>query len=96
MRYAKEFRDKVYQEYITTGIGRKELCEKYNLNINTFKVWLIRFYPNTSKKTISDKTNHSNTLVNKYNIKNMSKEEMITELIKKDFEIARLKKSIHG
>lgn len=92
MRYSKEFRYDVCQEYITTGIGRQDICDKYNLNVNTFKVWLLRYFPNETKVFRENKTSVAKKLVNKFNIKNMSKEEMIAELIKKDFEIARLKK----
>lgn len=92
MRYSKEFRYDVCHEYITTGIGSKEICEKYNLNINTFKVWMLRYFPNEMKVLRDAKTSIPKKLISKFNIKDMTKEEMIAELIKKDFEIARLKK----
>ncbi|MBR1453483.1 MAG: hypothetical protein IJ593_02395 [Lachnospiraceae bacterium] len=100
MKYSKEFRDKVCQEYLTTDIGRKEIYEKYNLPLNTIKCWLFRYYPDeykVDKKARSYKqTNVTLKNTNKVSSKEMTKEQLQAELIKKDFEIARLKKSIHG
>lgn len=103
MKYSKEFREKVCEEYLYTDIGRIEICEKYNLPLNTIKCWLFRYYPNEYK---NDKKGRHYTMPNEFNaeayiskkhlnyknIKDMTKDEMIAELIKKDFEIARLKK----
>ena len=100
MKYSKEFRDKVCQEYLTTDIVRKGICEKYNLPLNTIKCWLFIYYPDEykiDKKTRSYK--QANVILkntDKVSFKEMTKEQLQAELIKKDFEIARLKKSIHG
>ena len=40
MKYSKEFKEKVCEEYLQTDIGRKEIFEKYNLPLNTIKCWL--------------------------------------------------------
>ena len=103
MKYSKEFKEKVCEEYLQTDIGRKEICEKYNLPLNTIKCWLYRYYPNEYKNdkkarkyTMSDKysddTYVSKKHLNYKNVKDMTKDEMIAELIKKDFEIEKIKK----
>ena len=100
MKYSKEFRDKVCQEYLTTDIGRKEICEKYNLPLNTIKCWLFRYYPDEYKVDKKARPYKQSDIIlkdiDKVSFKEMTKEQSQAELIKKDFEIARLKKSIHG
>lgn len=107
MKYSNEFKEMVCEEYLHTDIGRKETCEKYNLPLNTIKCWLFRYYHNENKDDKIDiknripvKNNNETYISKKHlnykNVKDMSKDEMIAELIKKDFEISRLKKSIHG
>ena len=61
---------------------------------------MFRYYPDeykVDKKARSYK--QANVIlknINKVSFKEMTKEQLQAELIKKDFEIARLKKSIHG
>ena len=107
MKYSKEFREKICEEYLHTDIGRIEICNKYNLPLNTVKVWLFRYYPDeykcdkkarhyTKPDTFDDDEHIPKKYLNYKNVKDMSKTELIKEIIKKDFEIDKLKKSILG
>lgn len=93
--YSKEFRDKICEEYLTTEIGRKEICRKYNLSLNTLKTWLRRHYPDEYKSDDKARcyTNQPKLdYINNINFKDMTREQLEAEIIKKDFEIKRLKK----
>lgn len=93
MKYSKEFRDKVCQEYITTDIGRVEICEKYNLPLNTVKCWMFRYYPNEYKNDKKARTyNVDKSIIQNTEFKDLTKEQLQELVIKKEFEIKRLKK----
>lgn len=93
MKYSVEFREKVCKEYLTTDIGRIEICEKYNLPLNTIKCWLFRYYPNEYRQDKKARTyNIEKNIVSNSEFKDLSKEELQRLVIKKEFEIKRLKK----
>ena len=93
--YDKEFKEKVCKEYIESDITRKEICEKYNIKFETFKDWLRRERLHKVSHN-KDFIPSGKVLTKKSYLKDMSREELQREIIKRDFEIARLKKSIHG
>lgn len=98
--YSKGLISKICEEYFNCTITRKELCDKYNIKVDTLKSWLRRYYPvrykndpNARKYSAPAINSKCMPLIDKSDYKDMTKEEMQMELIKKDFEIERLKKN---
>ena len=90
MTVSREKRTMICEEYINSNISRKEICDKYGINYETFKVWLNRYYP----KETASRDHHSvkDKLLEGSEYADMTSKEMQLELIKKDIELARLKK----
>ena len=82
--------------YYLSGHGISETKKKYNINHNaTFYRWLMKYQDNGTKGLISETGKHSSKSVYKglHLRKPKNKiEELELELMKKDIEIARLKK----
>lgn len=91
MEFSKAQRDKICEEYINSNVKRKDICAKYNLNYDTFKTWLNRYYPNCVKSHLSTKKEYN--LLEGSTYSEMSNNELQIELIKKDIELERLKKN---
>lgn len=93
MKYDKELKEKMLEEYTNTNITRKEICTKYNVPFETFKGWL-RYDHNCSygKRVIKKRSASTSAVFNSSNYKDMSREELQLALIQKDIEIAKLKK----
>ena len=93
MKYSKDLKEKILEEYTNTNIKRKEICEKYDIPIETFKGWLKQDRTGAyGKNYIKKLSNSTLSVIKKSGYNEMSKEELQLELIKKDFEIAKLKK----
>lgn len=93
MKYDKKLKEKMLEEYTNTNITRKEICTKYNVPFETFRGWL-RYDHSYSygKKIIKKRSAGTSAVLNSSNYKDMSREELQLVLIKKDIEIAKLKK----
>lgn len=98
--YDKELVKTICEEYFNCSITRKEICNKYNIKVDTLKSWLRRYYPERFKNDINARKYNAPLinpkcmpLIDKSDYKDMTKEQMQMELIKKDFEIERLKKN---
>lgn len=89
--YSKEFREKVCNEYLNSGITRKDLAEKYNIPFETFKGWMKRYYANGHN--INGTTKQYGNMIESSDYNKMTQDELKLELIKKDIEIERLKKN---
>lgn len=94
MRTPKE-KEQIILEYYSGSIGRNEICRKYNIAIGVFRRWRNKYDKEGITGLISNTERHSSTSKNKglHLRKPKNKiEELEIELMKKDIEIARLKK----
>lgn len=87
----KEEREKILDEYYNSDLSRKEICEKYNLNFETFKAWIKRY--NRENPKVKKIPKKFESLIEKLDFKNMSSEELKIELLKTRIELERLKKN---
>ena len=97
--YDKELIKTICEEYFQSKVTRREICDKYNIKIDTFKSWLRRHYSDKYKNDPNARSyneplinSRCMPLIDNSDYKEMTKEQMQMELIKKDFEIERLKK----
>ncbi len=92
MRTPKE-KEKIILEYYSGETGRNEICRKYNITQELFRRWRIK-YDEYGLDGLKSKTGkHSNPHAGLHLKKTKNKiEELELELLKKEIEIARLKK----
>ena len=89
MRTPKE-KEKIVQEYYL--IGQSKICEKYNLSKSVIWRW-VKKYEESGINGLESNTGKSKVGKGLHLIKPKSKiEELELELMKKEIEIARLKK----
>lgn len=94
MRSPKE-KEQIILEYYSGSIGRNEICRKYNITPEVFRRWRIKYDKNGVEALNSNtgKTNKSHQHMGVYLRKPKNKiEELEIEIMKRDIEIARLKK----
>ena len=94
MRSPKE-KEQIILEYYSGNIGRNEICRKYNITPEVFRRWRKKYDENgiDSLKSNTGKANKNHLHMGLYLRKPKNKiEELELELMKKDIEIARLKK----
>ena len=90
-----EEKEKIILEYYSGNIGRNEICRKYEITTEVFRRWRIKYdkYGIKGLKSQTGKTSHNNPNAGLHLRKPKNKiEELQIELMKKDIEIARLKK----
>ena len=94
MRSPKE-KEQIILEYYAGNIGRNEICRKYNITTEVFRRWRKKYDENgidgLKSNTGKVSKNHIHTGLHLRKPKNKI-EEFELELMKKDIEIARLKK----
>ena len=94
MRSPKE-KEKIVMEFHSGKIGRNELCRKYGISTQTLREWRTKYekygIEGLESKTGKASTHHKNMGLYLRKPKNRI-EELEIELMKKEIEIARLKK----
>ncbi len=92
MRTPKE-KEKIIKEYYKGGIGRNEICKKHGISTGNFREWRIKYdkYGIDGLKSNTGKHNNPHAGLHLKKTKNKI-EELELELMKKEIEIARLKK----
>jgi len=94
MRTPKE-KEKILKEFYSGKIGRNEICKKYNISTSVFKKWRDNYEINGLEglKSNTGKLYKNNKHIGIHLRKPQNKiEELELEILKKDIEIARLKK----
>ena len=94
MRTSEE-KEKIILEYYSGNIGRNEICRKYKITTEVFRRWRIKYdkYGIKGLESQTGKTSYNNPHAGLHFRKPKSREEELEiELMKKDIEIARLKK----
>lgn len=88
-------KEKILKEFYSGKIGRNEICRKYKISTSVFKKWRDNYEINGIKGLKSNtgkaSTHHKNIGIHLRKPKNKI-EELELEILKKDIEIARLKK----
>ena len=90
-----EEKEKILKEFYSGKIGRNEICKKYNISTSVFKKWRDNYEINGLEglKSNTGKTCKNNKHIGIHLRKTKNKmEELELEILKKDIEIARLKK----
>ena len=94
MRTPKD-KEKIVKEYKTGKISQLEICNKYNISNSVLWSWVTKYEKSgidgLKSKTGKSKCNHKNMGLHFRKPKNKI-EELELELMKKEIEIARLKK----
>ncbi len=92
-KYSKELKEQALYEYANLNKSRKYIADKYKIPIETFKGWLRKEHINHKCDNLKlDNNSFPSDLIEKSDYRKMTKEELQIELIKKDFEIIKLKK----
>ena len=94
MRTSEE-KEKILKEFYLRKIGRNEICKKYNISTSVFKKWRDNYEINGLEglKSNAGKACKNNKYLGIHLRKPKNKmEELELEILKKDIEIARLKK----
>lgn len=94
MRTSEE-KEKIILEYYSGNIGRNEICHKYEITTEVFRRWRIKYdkYGIKGLESQTGKTSYNNHHAGLHFRKPKSREEELEiELMKKEIEIARLKK----
>ena len=88
-----EEKEKILKEFYSGKIGRNEICKKYDISTSVFKKWRDNYEIN-GVEGLKSNTGKSNTGRKKSHFKKPKNriEELELELMKKEIEIARLKK----
>lgn len=90
-----EEKEKIVKEFYSGKIGRNEICRKYSISTQTLRKWRIDYekygIEGLKSKTGRSSSHHKNMGLHLRKPKNKI-EELELELMKKDIEIARLKK----
>lgn len=90
-----EEKEKIILEYYSGNIGRNEICRKYEITTEVFRRWRNKYdkYGIKGLESQTGKTSYNNPHAGLHFRKPKNKiEELELELLKKDIEIARLKK----
>lgn len=88
-----EEKEKIIKEYIQGKDGFRKICEKYNLSTSVLWRWVRKYEENGINNLKSNTGKHKNHNAGLYLRKPKNKiEELEVELMKKEIEIARLKK----
>ena len=90
-----EEKEKILKEFYSGKIGRNEICKKYNISTSVFKKWRDNYEINGLEglKSNTGKACKNNKHLGIHLRKPKNKmEELESEILKKDIEIARLKK----
>jgi transposase-like protein len=91
--YSETDKEKILLEHYNDHISWKELCRKYNLSSSLVYDWDIKYKSKGVDGLKSNRGKHKNHHGDLYFRKPKNKiEELELELLKKDIEIARLKK----
>lgn len=91
--YSEIDKEKILLEHYNDHISWKELCRKYNLSSSLIYNWDIKYKSKGIDGLKSNRGKHQNRHGDLYFRKPKNKiEELELELLKKDIEIARLKK----
>ena len=94
MRSPKE-KEKIVKEFYSGKIGRNEICRKYEISTQTLRKWRMDYekygIEGLKSKTGKASNHHKNMGLHLRKPKDKI-EELEIELMKKDIEIARLKK----
>lgn len=92
MRSPKE-KEKILKEYYSEKIGRNEICRKYHISTQTLRKWRMKYEEFGIKGLKSQTGTKKGGTKGQGNRKPKDKiEELELELMKKEIEIARLKK----
>ena len=94
MRSPKE-KEKILKEYYFGSIGRNAICQKYNISTSTLRKWREQYESSgvNGLKSQTGKASYKNPYAGLYLRKPKNRiEELELELMKKEIEIARLKK----
>ena len=90
-----EDKQKILKEFYSGKIGRNEICRKYKISTSVLKKWRDNYEINGIEglKSNTGKSSKNNKHIGIHLRKPKNKiEELELELLKKDIEIARLKK----
>ena len=90
-----EEKEKILKEFYSGKIGRNEICKKNNISTSVFKKWRDNYEINglAGLKSNTGKVCKNNKHIGIHLRKPKNKmEELELEILKKDIEIARLKK----
>ena len=90
-----EEKEKILKEFYSGKIGRNEICRKYEISTSVLKKWRYNYENNgvegLKSNTGKARINHKNMGIHFRKPKNKI-EKLELEILKKDIEIARLKK----
>ena len=90
-----EEKEKIVKEFYSGKIGRNEICRKYEISTQTLRKWRMDYekygIKGLKSKTGKASNHHKNMGLHLRKPKDKI-EELEIELMKKDIEIARLKK----
>lgn len=88
-----EEKEKIVKEYYSNKIGRNEICRKYNISTSVLWKWIKKYEDKGLNGLKSNTGKHKNPNAGLHLKRPKNKiEELELELMKKEIEIARLKK----
>ena len=90
-QFSNEEKEKILLEHYNEHVSWNEIYRKYNLSSSLVYSWSVKYRENGVKGLDSNSGKHNNNYGGLYLPKNKI-EELELELMKKDIEIARLKK----
>ena len=92
-QFSNEEKEKILLEHYNEHVSWNEIYRKYNLSSSLVYSWSVKYRKNGVKGLDSNSGKHNNNYGGLYLKKPKNKiEELELELMKKDIEIARLKK----
>ena len=92
-QFSNEEKEKILLEHYNEHVPWNEIYRKYNLSSSLVYSWSVKYRENGAKGLDSNSGKHNNNYCGLYLKKPKNKiEELELELMKKDIEIARLKK----
>ena len=92
-QFSNEEKEKILLEHYNEHVSWNEIYRKYNLSSSLVYSWSVKYRENGVKGLDSNSGKHNNNYGGLYLKKPKNKiEELEFELMKKDIEIARLKK----
>ena len=88
-----EEKEKIIKEYYSNKVGRNEMCKNYNISTSVLWNWINKYEEKGLSGLKSNTGKHKNQASGIHLRKPKNKiEELELELMKKEIEIARLKK----
>ena len=92
--YSIELKRKICTEFCLNGKSTIKMAQEYNIPLKTLEKWITAYNKNNHCFDNNLESNHFNLLNNPnvINYNDLSNDELINQLMKKDIEIARLKK----